>query len=91
MFESPGTSRENTPHSPCQSPCEFVTFAKIWAPYGGPTEEETFVRFGMTNLRFSRALWESLTEGNHQLDAATYESFVTNHPSPLQHTFTRPA
>jgi hypothetical protein len=37
-----------------------VEFALTWAPYGGATDEETFVRFGMLRKRFARRLREAL-------------------------------
>jgi len=31
---------------------EFVDFALLWHPFGGPKSEEVFVRFGMPVQRF---------------------------------------
>lgn len=31
---------------------DILTFARTWAPFGGPPEEEIFIKFGMPTERF---------------------------------------
>ena len=42
----------------------LIEFAKMWAPYGGATEEEILVHFGMTTSRFIERLWQVIPESN---------------------------
>ena len=42
----------------------LIEFASMWAPYGGPDEEEILVRFGMSRLRFIERLWQVLPDSN---------------------------
>lgn len=42
----------------------LIEFAKMWAPYGGATEEEILVHFGMTKRRFTERLWQVIAESN---------------------------
>ena len=78
-------------HLPTTHSRDLVDFARSWAPYGGPPSDETLVRFGMTRLRFDRAVWESLDAGAVTLDPATLETFTAAYPSPLAHVHRPPA
>ncbi|AWK75258.1 hypothetical protein CBI38_00590 [Rhodococcus oxybenzonivorans] len=42
----------------------LIEFAIRWAPFGGATEEEVLVRFGMTTRRFIERLWQVIPESN---------------------------
>ncbi|KXX60432.1 hypothetical protein AZG88_37590 [Rhodococcus sp. LB1] len=42
----------------------LIEFASKWAPFGGATEEEVLVHFGMTMLRFIERLWQVIPESN---------------------------
>ncbi|MHA4853687.1 MULTISPECIES: hypothetical protein [unclassified Rhodococcus (in: high G+C Gram-positive bacteria)] len=42
----------------------LIEFAIKWAPYGGATEEEILVQFGMTRCRFIERLWQVVPESN---------------------------
>ncbi|MGV9869124.1 DUF3263 domain-containing protein [Rhodococcus koreensis] len=42
----------------------IIEFASMWAPYGGATEEEILVRFGMTPNRFVERLWQVIPGSN---------------------------
>jgi len=42
----------------------LIEFAVRWAPYGGATEEEILVHFGMTTRRFIERLWQVIPESN---------------------------
>ncbi|WAM18978.1 hypothetical protein OYT95_41100 (plasmid) [Rhodococcus sp. JS3073] len=46
----------------------LIEFASIWAPYGGATEEEILVNFGMTKHRFIERLWLVIAESNCDLE-----------------------
>ncbi|KXF53056.1 hypothetical protein AXA44_45645 [Rhodococcus sp. SC4] len=37
---------------------DLLRFACSWAPYGGPSDEEIFVYFGITRGRFIDRLWQ---------------------------------
>ncbi|MEU4342355.1 hypothetical protein AB0H00_13980 [Nocardia sp. NPDC023852] len=41
---------------------DILAFARIWAPFGGAPEEETFIKFGICPTRFIERLWQILTE-----------------------------
>ncbi|MFC9762884.1 hypothetical protein [Rhodococcus jostii] len=41
---------------------DLLAFARLWAPFGGVPEEETFIKFGMRPWRFIERLWQVLTE-----------------------------
>lgn len=41
---------------------DILAFARIWAPFGGVPEEETFIQFGICPMRFIERLWQILTE-----------------------------
>ena len=40
----------------------LIEFAVRWAPFGGATEEEILVHFGMTPRRFIERLWQVIPE-----------------------------
>ncbi|WP_037240497.1 hypothetical protein [Rhodococcus wratislaviensis] len=42
----------------------LIEFACRWIPYGGATEEEILVNFGMTKLRFAERLWQVIPKSN---------------------------
>nr|WP_043781284.1 hypothetical protein [Rhodococcus sp. JVH1] len=42
----------------------LIEFASLWAPYGGATEGEILVHFGMTTRRFIERLWRVIPESN---------------------------
>ncbi|AII03350.1 hypothetical protein C8E05_7179 [Rhodococcus wratislaviensis] len=42
----------------------LIEFAMMWAPFGGATEEEILVRFGMTARRFIERLWQVIPESD---------------------------
>ncbi|WAM19921.1 hypothetical protein OYT95_40495 (plasmid) [Rhodococcus sp. JS3073] len=66
----------------------LLDFASIWAPYGGATEEEILVHFGMTTRRFIERLWQIIPESNcaqeeiHSLANAYPQYRRTNGSSP---------
>ncbi|MDT2006399.1 hypothetical protein FXW78_20005 [Rhodococcus opacus] len=41
---------------------DILAFARSWAPYGGPPEEETFINFGMSTERFAERVRQILHE-----------------------------
>ncbi|MFF2027410.1 hypothetical protein ACFVW2_37290 [Streptomyces sp. NPDC058171] len=41
---------------------DILAFARIWAPFGGVPEDETFIKFGMHPWRFIERLWHILSE-----------------------------
>ena len=51
---------------------EFVQFARMWGPFGGPPDEEIFVRFGMSRARFERCLAQILRERSLPRNARTW-------------------
>lgn len=42
----------------------LIEFASRWAPYGGATDEEILVHFGLTRPRFIERLWKIIPESN---------------------------
>lgn len=46
----------------------LLEFAAVWAPYGGTSEEDILVNFGMTTDRFVERLWQVLHCGSHEID-----------------------
>ena len=42
----------------------LIAFASTWAPFGGATEEEILVHFGMTMRRFIERLWQVIPESS---------------------------
>ncbi|PBC47469.1 hypothetical protein CJ177_41610 [Rhodococcus sp. ACPA1] len=43
---------------------QLIEFAIRWAPFGGATEEEIFVHFGITTRRFIERLWQVVPESD---------------------------
>ncbi|MFC0454853.1 hypothetical protein [Rhodococcus jostii] len=41
---------------------DILDFARTWAPFGGPPEDEIFVNFGMCPSRFAERLWHIIGE-----------------------------
>lgn len=50
-------------------------------PFGGPPEEETFIRFGMGNRRFIEKLWQIIDEVGCDSEVARHLADV--YPPPL--------
>nr|WP_249353588.1 hypothetical protein [Rhodococcus sp. USK13] len=42
----------------------LIEFASMWAPYGGASEEEILVQFGMSRRKFIDLLWQLIPESN---------------------------
>jgi hypothetical protein len=40
----------------------LLEFAAVWAPYGGASEEDILVNFGLTPDRFVERLWKIIPE-----------------------------
>lgn len=81
----------NRTHKHCEADAErLIEFASMWAPYGGPTEEEILVHFGMSRSRFIECLWQVILESNcaqeeiHSLTSAYPHTSATGqrHPVP---------
>ncbi|PBC51917.1 hypothetical protein CJ179_00410 [Rhodococcus sp. ACS1] len=53
-----------TPNHPDPEADRLIEFAVIWAPFGGATEEDILVNFGMTTRRFIERLWQVIPESN---------------------------
>lgn len=49
--------------SPSREAEVLVGLAQTWAPFGGPPDEEIFIRFGITRSRFTEKLWRIIAEG----------------------------
>jgi hypothetical protein len=61
----------------------FIEFARAWIPYGGATDEDIFVSFGMTRTRFVQMLRHFIVEAG--LDAETVRELADTYPySPPQ-------
>ena len=43
----------------------LIGFASMWAPYGGASEEEILMNFGMTRRRFLARLWQVIPESTY--------------------------
>nr|WP_080512477.1 hypothetical protein [Rhodococcus opacus] len=46
----------------------LIGFASMWAPYGGASEDEILVQFGLSRLQFIDRLWEKIPESNCALE-----------------------
>jgi hypothetical protein len=46
----------------------LIGFASMWAPYGGPGEDEILVQFGLSRLQFIDRLWQKIPESNCALE-----------------------
>nr|WP_249353567.1 hypothetical protein [Rhodococcus sp. USK13] len=53
-------NRQRT-HPDCEAE-RLIGFASMWVPYGGASEEEILVQFGMTRRRFLERLWQVIPE-----------------------------
>ncbi|TQC41707.1 hypothetical protein EEB14_53150 [Rhodococcus sp. WS4] len=40
----------------------LIGFARMWAPFGGASEEDILVHFGLTTHRFIDRLWQAIAE-----------------------------
>jgi len=62
------SNRQRTRHrQPRPDAWQIVEFAQTWSPFGGPPDEELFVRFGMNRSRFAEVLADSVDQIAHQL------------------------
>ncbi|OUS96772.1 hypothetical protein CA951_03830 [Rhodococcus sp. NCIMB 12038] len=46
----------------------LITFASMWAPYGGVSEEEILVHLGSSKPQFVERLWQAVPESNDSQD-----------------------
>ncbi|MFD9664296.1 hypothetical protein ACFWAY_22160 [Rhodococcus sp. NPDC059968] len=58
----------------------LIEFASKWAPFGGATEVEILVHFGMTMLRFIERLWQVIPESTCAQDEICFLASV--YPQP---------
>jgi len=59
---------------------DLLDFARAWAPFGGPPEEETLVNFGMCPRRFTERLWQVIGEfGCGRADETELKSAYPQH------------
>lgn len=56
----------------------FIQFAQAWIPYGGATDEDIFISFGMTRTRFVQKLRHSIVEV--ALDAQAVRELADTYP-----------
>ncbi|ANS32280.1 hypothetical protein R1CP_38925 (plasmid) [Rhodococcus opacus] len=56
----------------------LIWFASMWAPYGGASEEEILMQFGMTRRRFLERLWQVIPEST--CSEAEIHSLVNAYP-----------
>jgi hypothetical protein len=42
----------------------LIGFASMWAPYGGASDDEILVHFGLSRLQFIDRLWQKIPESN---------------------------
>lgn len=61
----------------------LIEFAVRWVPYGGATEEEVLVTFGMTMRRFIERLWQVIPESN--CDQEEKRSLASAYPLPVHY------
>ncbi len=57
-----GIEADRKRHHPDTEAEHVIEFARRWAPYGGASEEEIFVHFGMSRYRFVERLWQVIAE-----------------------------
>ncbi len=50
---------------------QMLQFARIWAPYGGPSSEDLYVAFGLSRIQF-----------NERIASALARSGTSSPPSP---------
>lgn len=60
------------------SELDMVSFALSWAPYGGPSEEEIFLRYGIPNPVFVDKLWASVA--NFELGRKIHQALLDAYP-----------
>ena len=48
---------------PCTEAERLIALARMWAPFGGASGEDTLVHFGLTPHRFIDRLWQAVAEG----------------------------
>ncbi|KXF53092.1 hypothetical protein AXA44_45325 [Rhodococcus sp. SC4] len=71
----------NRKHHHPDTEAEFlIEFASMWAPFGGATEEEILVHFGMTMRRFIERLWQVIPESNCVQDEIRLLASAYPHP-----------
>ena len=58
----------------------LIEFASMWAPYGGPNDEEILVHFGMSRLRFTERLWQVIPGANCVLEEI--RTLASAYPAP---------
>lgn len=46
----------------------LIGFASMWAPYGGASEDEILVQFGLSRLQFIDRLWQKIPDSNCALE-----------------------
>ncbi|SEE84692.1 hypothetical protein SAMN04490220_8688 [Rhodococcus jostii] len=73
------------PHGTPTDADDFITFARTWAPYGGASSEDIFVKYGMTRTEFVRKLWELIPMGAES-DNQTVQQLLDVYPPPEPHT-----
>ncbi|WP_156778942.1 hypothetical protein [Rhodococcus sp. 008] len=61
---------------------QVIQFANTWNPYGGASDEEIFVNFGMTRDRFFQKLWHCMTgvKLDREIAAELAEPYRMFHP-----------
>ena len=59
---------------------DLLAFARLWAPFGGVPEDETFIRFGMRPWRFIERLWQIIAES--PCERKEVERFRQAYPLP---------
>lgn len=60
---------------------DILTFARRWAHFGGPPEEEVFINFGMHTGRFTQRLWQIIRESDGN-DSDEYLQLRKAYPPP---------
>ncbi|OUS89511.1 hypothetical protein CA951_36925 [Rhodococcus sp. NCIMB 12038] len=66
----------------------LIGFARMWAPFGGASEEDILVHFGRTTYRFIDRLWQAIAESKYAEDdmlliASVYpQQWKTSESSP---------
>ena len=85
------TPLPNRPTSQSISPeiVQAIEFARRWAPYGGPSDEDVFIRFGISRPRFNREVWELLIRNDIELSPEAVRLYTSAYPSPIAHSYAR--
>ena len=60
---------------------DLLAFARLWAPFGGVPEDETFIKFGMRPWRFIERLWQIIITEN-ACDKQEVDNFRQAYPPP---------